>query len=85
MLCRSEIHLEVWMFLEQLTHSNLIYFFWIEMLLESITIQLTYLSSHYIDLSQALCCLLKNSTIIRRQAGARGVHVLMPQLTEQLA
>ena len=55
------------------------------MLLESVTIQLTYLSSHYIDLSQAFCCLLKTITIIQRQAGARGVHVLMLQLTEQLA
>ena len=54
------------------------------MLLESVTIQLTYLS-HYIDLSQAFCCLLKTITIIQRQAGARGVHVLMLQLTEQLA
>ena len=84
MLCHSEIHLKVWVFLEQLSHSNLIFFF-IEMLLESVTIQLTYLSSHYIDLSQAFCCLLKTITIIQRQAGARGVHVLMLQLTEQLA
>lgn len=32
----------------------------IETLLESVTIQLTYLSSHFIDLSQAFCCLLKS-------------------------
>lgn len=28
MLCHSEIHLKVWVFLEQLSHSNLIFFFY---------------------------------------------------------
>lgn len=32
----------------------------IEMLLEYVTIQLAYLSSHYVDLSSVFCCLFKN-------------------------